>query len=182
MPLVGFSQTTKPITGFLGIKLGSNKIAVITAMRARGAKLVGNEKNHVTFSNVKLGQNDVVLLLVNFVNNKAFQAVFMIKPDVEGHTLDVYNNLVDDYTNVYGTGKVVKDYTSPYEEGDGNTYLGLSSGKIKFNTTWYDVNNNGIVININPVDGDLYVGVSYINNVLSNENDKLQEEQNKSDL
>lgn len=183
IPFISFSQTTKPIEGFLGIKFGSSKLTVINAMKAKGSKIAATEKNDIAFSNVRLGKNETEGAKISFVANKAYEADFSIEPDVEGHTIDLYNGIVADFTSVYGPGKTKKEYTSPYKEGDGNTYLGLSVGKINFETDWLDANKNLITISIIPQnDGKLTIGVSYLNNALSDENDKIEANQNKSDL
>jgi len=67
-PLLGFSQTTKPIDGFLGIKFGSSKAVVLAAVRAKGGKYVKEYSNSqkLAFSNVNLGTRESTAFLVFF--------------------------------------------------------------------------------------------------------------------
>ncbi|MGZ3752282.1 MAG: hypothetical protein ACXVAU_13460, partial [Mucilaginibacter sp.] len=116
IPFCGFSQTTKPISGFLGVKFGSSKETVIAALKAKGAILdkANSHKDNLAFSNAKLGTRKATGLLVKFVNNKAFEADYFFDPEVEAHIINEYNELVADITRVYGEGNVTKKYMSPY--------------------------------------------------------------------
>lgn len=181
-PFIGFSQTaTKPITGFLGIKFGSSKLAVIEAMKAKGAVL---DKKHTSadnlaFNNVKLGLRKADAFLVRFVNNKAFEADYIFDPGLEAKAIPEYDDLCADITKVYGEGQVTKDYTSPYAEGDGNTLLGLSSGKIDFHTDWFDANNNSVEASITT---DMTVQLEYQDKVLTDEAIAHQDAKQKNDF
>ncbi|MGN6181234.1 MAG: hypothetical protein ACTHNW_18775 [Mucilaginibacter sp.] len=183
IPFIGFSQTTKPIDGFLGIKFGSGKLAVITAMKARGSNLVANKKDELIFNNVKLGKDRAKVLFVRFVNNKAYDADFYFVPDVSGHALAMYNGFVNDFTGVYGAGQSIKNYTSPYNADDTSTLeLGLLVGKVDYHTDFTDSNTNYIEIGLTPINSQLEIEISYVDNTLADQADKAHDQQNKSDL
>lgn len=182
IPVLGFSQTDKPIDGFSGIKFGSTKQAVIAAMKAKGATLVENDKDELVFKDVKLGKRDFDAALIDFVNNKVYQADFFVKPDVDGHTLEMYDDLVSAISGVYGTGNVTKDYTDPYKEGDGNTLLGMSAGKVDYHTSWNATNKNSVIVSIVSQDTELNISLTYIDQDLKILADKAEALQNKSDL
>lgn len=183
IPFIGLSQTTKPIDGFLGIKFGSGKLAVITAMKARGSNLVANKKNELIFNNVKLGKDRAKVLFVRFVNNKAYDADFYFVPDVSGHALSMYNGFVNDFTGVYGAGQAIKNYTSPYNADDTSTLeLGLLVGKVDYHTDFTDSNTNYIEIGLTPINSQLEIEISYLDNTLADQADKAYDQQNKSDL
>lgn len=182
IPFIGLAQTKKPIDGFSGIKFGSTKLAVINAMKAHGAVLAQNDKDELFFNNVKLGKNEFDAALVDFVGGKVYQVDFFVKPDVEGHTLEMYNSLVDDITGVYGNGEPTKEYTSPYKEGDGELLLGMSAGKIDYHTTWVDANKNEIIVSIVSQDTELNISLTYIDYNLNKLAEKAQSQQDKSDL
>ena len=118
-PFLGISQAKKPIEGFLGLKFGSNKAVILAAMKAKGAVLdkTNSDADNLFFSNTKLGQRLADIFIVKFVNNKAFEAYYIFKPEAEGKILLEYNALVADMTRVYGDGKGTYKYTSPYKEG-----------------------------------------------------------------
>jgi hypothetical protein len=182
VPFIGFSQTTtKPITGFLGIKFGSSKLAVIAAMKAKGAVL---DKKHTSadglaFNNVKLGLRTADAFLVRFVNNKAFEADYIFHPELEAKVIPEYDDLVADIVKVYGDGQVTKDYTSPYAEGDGNTLLGLSAGKIDFHTVWFDASENEVSVTITT---DMSVQLQYQSDALTKEAVAHQDAKQKGDF
>jgi len=184
IPFVGFTQTIKPIDGFLGIKFGSSKLAAITSIKARGGVVISNKKDELLVNNVKLGKRSVETLIIRFVNNKAYQANFWFRPDVSGHAMDMYNEIVDDFAGVYGSGEVTKKYTDPYSaNGDASELeLGLLSGKIDYHTDFTDNNNNYIEVEISPIDSDLEIGVSYVSDALTQESEKAEDNKNKSDL
>ena len=179
IPFLSFSQTLKPISGFLGIKFGSTKIAVITAMKAKGAVLLKNaDPTMLIFDNVKLGNRDAKALVIGFVDNQAYAAQFVFATDVEAQVPDYYQDLVKDFTDVYGTGNSTRQFNDPYVEGDGNELLGLSAGKIDFNTVWTDSNQNSIQIKITT---NMEVSAFYQDYVLAGKDANKQKQKNKSD-
>lgn len=182
IPFIGFSQTaSKPITGFLGIKFGSSKLAVIAAMKAKGAILdkKNSDADNLAFDHVKLGLREASDFLVRFVNDKAFEADYIFDPDVEAKVIPDYDNLVTDIAKVYGDGQVTKTYNSPYAEGDGSTLLGLSAGKIDFHTSWFDAANNSVVVSITT---DMVVQLQYQDRVLTHEAIAHQDAKQKGDF
>jgi hypothetical protein len=183
IPFIGFSQTTKPIDGFLGIKFGSSKAIVLAAMKAKGAILdkENTDATNLVFSDVKLGARTADGFIVKFVNDKAFEADYIFKPEAEGKLLGEYNDLVADIARVYGKGEATNKYTSPYKEGEGDddTLVGLSAGKIDISTLWVDANQNSVGITIST---DMTVDLTYQNDKLTDEAIKKQQAKDKSDF
>jgi hypothetical protein len=183
MPFVGFSQTNKPIEGFLGIKFGSSKADVLAALKAKGAIFdkSTSDNDALTFTNVKLGPKKAIGLLVRFLNDKAFEANYIFMPELESQILDVYNGLIDDVTRVYGDGKPTRKYNTPYEDSDndGDKIVGLKLGDINFHTVWIDSNNNTIRISIKT---NMTVNFQYQDNALAKEAIAKQNAKEKSDL
>jgi hypothetical protein len=180
IPCLGFSQTLKPITSFLGIKFGSTKAIVIASMKAKGAVVLKQaDPTIVVFDNVKLGSRTAKSLVVGFVNNQAYGAEFTFATDVEAELPGYYQGLVNDFTDVYGKGVVTRQFNDPYVEGDGNELIGLSAGKIIYNTVWTDSNKNDITISITT---DMEVSVFYTDDALSNKQTDKEKTKNKSDL
>jgi hypothetical protein len=165
IPFLGYSQTTKPITGFLGIKFGSSKAIVLAAISAKGGVYVKQYSNtqKLAFSNVKLGHRESIAFMVFFVNDKACEANYIFNADVEAQVPTFYQKLVDDLNGIYGNGQATTDYTSPYEVGDGNELLGLSAGKIDYHTSWTDDQNNSIKAFITT---DMQIELSYQDDIL----------------
>jgi hypothetical protein len=183
IPFYGISQTTKPIDGFLGIKFGSSRAAVLAAMKAKGAKIdkENTDKDDLAFSNAKIGSRTIDAFRVRFVNDKAFEADYIFEPGAEGKLIALYNDMIADLTRVYGTGDAVKDYTSPYKEGEdpGDTLVGLSAGKIDFSTSWFDSKKNSVVISINT---NMAVYLKYQDSKLTGEAVAKQNAKEKADF
>jgi len=177
---LGFSQTTKPIDGFLGIKFGSSRTVVLAAVRAKGGEIDKsyNDADALVFDNVNLGHRTADVLIVKFIDNKSFDAEFDFKPEVEAKVISDYDDLVTDLTEVYGKGQDTKNYTLPYKEGDGETLLGLSAGKIDFNTLWLADNKNALEVSIST---DMQVELTYQDSKLFDEAVARQKSKDKAD-
>jgi hypothetical protein len=182
IPFLGISQTTKPIDGFLGVKFGASKDDVIAAIKARGGNVNETPTNErVSFNNVKLGPRKAEELVIYFVNNKMYQGAFYFKPEQEPQTIEYYNALVSDISEVYGKGKPAMSFKSPYENGDGHELLALSSGNAKFYTN-FNSDKNLLQIDIKALQNEeLYVIASYYDNTLVAEAHAKEKDKAKSD-
>jgi hypothetical protein len=176
IPILGFSQTTKLVEGFLGIKFGSTKAVVIAAMRAKGAKLdKESDADMLEFDNASLG--------VKFVNNKAFEADFYFKSGDQSNIIEYYDSLVTDITDIYGKGDTVRKFTPPYYEGDGHEIGALLVGAAKMNTMWMAANKNIIEASIEKIDDTtLDVELIYQDGVLVDEAIAKQKAKEKGDF
>lgn len=183
IPLIGFTQTTKPIDGFLGIKFGTSKAAVIETMKSKGAAIDSDDPSNetVTFKNVSLGHRQTVTFFVRFVNNKAFEADYFFDPGLEAKTIEYYNDLLSDLTDVYGKGESFKNFKEPYKDGDGYETTAIASGKADYVTFWEDAanNKNSISLKIQP---NLHVKLVYQDAVLVEEAIAKQKAKEKSDF
>ena len=170
MPFLGISQTTKPIEGFLGIKLGSSEADVIAAMKAKGCTPSdgGDSKKLVFQTNIKAGPRSALQLTVLFFNDQAFDAQFFFKADQEPQSVEYYNSLVNDISDVYGKGKSQRTFKSPYEAGDGHEISALEGGYADFETIWRSDNKNGIGVFIQAIKDDLYIILEYFNDPIRN--------------
>jgi hypothetical protein len=151
---ISVSAQTKQIEGFLGIKFGSTKEQTIAAMKLRGAilKTSTNDPDILEFKNVKLGHRDAVIFDVRFVKNKAFQADFYFLAPLESQTIEYYDGLVSDISDVYGPGKSFKNFKSPYQDGDGFEMTAIKLGKAEYSTFWI-IGDNSIAEKILPAMG-----------------------------
>ena len=183
IPFCGFSQTTKPIDGFLGVKFGSNKLTVIAALKAKGATFDKNSSDagNLTFRNATLAHRSVHGLIVKFVNNKACQAVFIFNPDVEAKIIEEYKDLTTDISRAYGEGQATNNYKYPYKDGEelSDTLVGLSAGKIDMSTVWFDAKKNAIGIEITT---DMTIDLKYEDSKLMDEAIAKQDAKDKADL
>src|SRR5581483_6987501 len=123
--------------GFLGIKFGSSKAAVIAAIKARGGIInkAGNADN-LAFDNVTFAHRKVDFLVVRFVDNKAFEADFTFTPQDDNHAIEYYDNLVNDVNEIYGKGEATKKFSDPYKDGDGHEMSALMIGAADYSTLW----------------------------------------------
>jgi len=179
IPFFGFSQTTKPIDGFLGIKFGASKEAVIAALKAKGN--VPDKRSPgakvLSFHNVKLGQRSADGLFVRFIDNKAYFALFIFTPDKQPQSVEYYTALVNDISDVYGKGESTSDFKSPFKDGDGNEMTAIQEGYTTIFTDWHS-GTNSVQATIHGTSDLITVLLIYQDDTLSAQVDKKQ----KSDL
>jgi len=182
MPFLGISQTKKPVDGFLGIKFGSSKEDVITALKARGGVLNNSSTDKdVYFTDVKLGPRASESLTVSFVDNKMYFGAFYFKPDHDAEVFADYKALVNDIAEVYGKGKSTADYNSPYKEGDGDELQAVKAGEAKIFTD-FKSDKNLLQVKIKSTkDYDVYVIATYYDNTLLAEAQAKEKQKAKSD-
>jgi len=179
IPFFGFSQTTKPVDGFLGIKFGSSKAEVIAAVKAKGGQLSQDKADQVVFTGVKLGHLSSAVFFVKFVDDKAYSGIFGFQSDVEDKTIDFYNDLVDQVTGVYGPGKSEKNFRSTFKDGDGYEITAIKEGDADYRTIWRDGDRTGIQAMIND---KLYIYLFYRDNALSAQADAKEKAKEKGDF
>ncbi|HEY8928587.1 MAG TPA: hypothetical protein VIM55_05330 [Mucilaginibacter sp.] len=181
-PFLGFSQTNKPIEGFLGIKFGSSKADVITALKARGGVLSTKSTDKaVYFSNVKLGTRVSEQLTIFFDDNKMYQGSFYFKPEHDDDVIGDYKALVSDVSEIYGKGKSTADFKPPYKNGDGDEVQAIKAGDANFFTDFKSGNNLLQITIISTKDYDLFVIASYYDNDLLSQAQGKEKEKAKAD-
>ena len=182
IPFLGISQTKKPIDGFLGIKFGSTKATVMTALKAKGGILNAKQSTSdvIVYKNIKLGHRDAGAFIVKFINNKAFEADFIFDPGLEAKTIEYYYELVNDINEIYGAGDVQKKFQEPYNDDvdDGFKITGIKNGKIDYSTLWKSSNKNAIGASITA---ELTVELVYQDNDLIKQAVDNQKAKEKSD-
>lgn len=183
IPLCSFSQTTKPISGFLGIKFGSTKLAVIAAMKAKGAKFnaASSDNSVLVFDKVKLGSRDAIAFLVYLTSGKAYSALFVFMPEDEPQISDYYQSLVNDINDIYGIGESTKNIQSPFKDGDGHELLALQQGYATIYTDWKS-GANSIEVAINKKSDKLIVVLNYQDGALADAAESKKKAKEKEDF
>jgi hypothetical protein len=182
IPFLGISQTTKPIDGFLGIKFGSSMADVTASIKAKGGVL--NSKNGeqpLIFTNVNLGHRPAKWLYVYFVDDKAYEGIIVFQAESEPESLDYYNALVKDVSDVYGPGKKNNSLKSPYEYGDGHEVLAISTGYGAIYDTWKDGKNTLQAI-LRGVQNQVYSQLLYVDGDLNAQAEAKEKAKEKSDF
>jgi hypothetical protein len=183
IPFWGISQTTKEIEGFLGIKFGSSKAQVQSALNAKGGILdkKTSDANLVVYKNLKLGHRDVMLFFIKFVNDKAFEADFVFDPGLEAKTIEYYYGLVNDINDNYGKGESTATFKSPYSEKDPETVriLAIKNAEANYETIWESPNNKNVISVTIPE--ELTVILAYQDSALIQEAINSQKAKEKSD-
>jgi len=174
----------KAIDGFLGIKFGSTAAQVTEALKAKGGVINPRKTNdkELTFDNITLAGRKAVAVFIKLVNNQAYEAQFVFKPEVENKTIEYYNALVADITGTYGTGKSLKNFKQPYTDGDGYEITALKAGSADYSTVWNDSNNQIIVAITTNTEGTLRVRLFYSDGKLDAISENKQSEANKAEL
>ncbi|MDF2430816.1 MAG: hypothetical protein JWP44_447 [Mucilaginibacter sp.] len=183
IPFLGISQTTKPIEGFLGIKFGSSRLEVLTALNAKGGIIDKKEStpDMLVYKNIKLGHRDAGAFIVKFIENKAFEADFIFDPGLDAKTIDYYNDLVADLNSNYGKGDFKPIYKDPYSatDNDGDKIVGMKNAEVTYETYWLSDNKNTIAATINE---SLAVLLTYQDEALTGIALKKQKAKEKSDF
>ncbi|MES2275483.1 MAG: hypothetical protein V4592_05645 [Bacteroidota bacterium] len=178
----GQAQSNKPIDGFLGIKFGSSAAQVTEALKAKSAVVnTGQTAESIGFSNVTLGGRKVSTLFVHFINDKAYEALFMFRPELETQSIEYYNSLVKDIDGVYGAGKPYKDFKKPYADGDGYEITAIKTGNANYETSWENGDNLAWVA-ILPRDERIVLRLTYRDGKLFQLYTDAKKQKNKSEF
>ncbi|HTI58439.1 hypothetical protein [Mucilaginibacter sp.] len=156
LPLLGFTQTIKPIDGAIGIKFGDVGLKAKNIITARGGKfdIAGsNYPKSLHFTNVRFEHFTSELAAVKLFHGKVYEIGFIFRVDTGAKTISYYNDIVNSLNKVYGEGKSTRDFKSPYTDGDGNEAEAIRTGNADVETLWVD-KSNAIQIKIVP---DAYV-------------------------
>jgi hypothetical protein len=180
IPFYGISQTTKPIDSFLGIKFGSDAETVKTGILARGGILVkdSSDADFLYFTSVTQGTRKDIILIVKLNDNKAYEAHLAFPNELGKKSIEYYDALVKDISEIYGLGQVHKDFTPPYHAGDGQEVDAIKSGNAQYITIWSDY-KNAIELTIDP---SLYVLLIYQDSALYDIALKKIKDKNKADF
>jgi hypothetical protein len=166
IPFCVISQTRKPIEGFSGIKFGSNAETIKTAFISNGAHFSADSSNaeFLAFMNVTVGSRKDVFVIVKLIDDRAYEADFVLYIDPETKIIEAYNNTIKEINESYGQGQSTKNFTLPYNDGDGKEIEAIKSEKAEYFTVWEDKNNNtSIETKIVKIDPALLVSISYQN-------------------
>jgi len=183
IPFLGMSQTKIPIDGFLGIKFGSSKQAVIAAIKAKGGVFVkdipGNKGS--VFAKVKLGSRETATFVVKFVDDKAYCALFSFEPAEQPKSIDYYNNLVADITEKYGPGKSEAVFKEPFKMGDGYEITAIQGGYVNMFTDW-DSADHSIQVSVDHDGDDISITLTYTDDKLETIAEARKKAKQSSDL
>ena len=176
LPCLAFAQK-KSIDGFMDIPFGSDSATVKAAVLAKGGRQIDSlcTKNELTFSDFSLSQRPVFRLLVEFVKNKAYQAIFSFEYS-DNDILDEYDSLAHDITAVYGKPFEVDNY--PEFRSTDAKIRKIWSKDIIVKTIWLAKNKNAIGVQIEPVGQSLILVLFYGDTSLT----KMVSDKRRADL
>lgn len=135
IPFLSFSQTEVDVTGVLGIPFGSSKEKTNQVMIAKGTKKDLSSKSPM-YTGVAFGAYKNCMVIFSFINDKMYQAIIMLPSDVEGTTVDKYDELNSELAKKYGEGENLTTFKYPYEKGDGHELTAIRIGKADYTTYW----------------------------------------------
>lgn len=175
-PCLTFAQK-KSIDGFMDIPFGSDSATVKAAILAKGGKQIDSlcTKNELTFSNFSLNQRPIFRLIVDFVENKVYQAIYSFEYS-DNDILDEYDGLAHDIAAVYGKPFKVDNY--PEFRSLAVKIRKIRSKDIMIRTTWVAKNKNAMGVLIEPVGQSLMLILFYSDTSLT----KTVDDKRRSDL
>lgn len=149
-------------------------------MQAKGAELINNgDTVTLEFNNVTLGHRRAVDFAVRFLNNKAYEAVFLFKADDDPKTIEYYKALVADINEIYGKGKENRIFRTTFSDGDGYELTAIETGNADYFTNWRDNSTKNLIQAM--IDSKLNVYLFYIDQSLSDEATAKEKAKEKND-
>ncbi len=136
LPICSLAQV-KPIDKFLGIPFRSSQSFTKSELTTRGGTIVEVADSTVFgVIGIKFAERTPDLISFNFQDDKFFQGVVVLDPELEGKTLEYYITVRNELTSVYGKGKWINNFQSPYRIGDGYELTALRLGKGTVGAMW----------------------------------------------
>jgi hypothetical protein len=177
LPLSVFSQDTT-ITGMMGIPFGISKQEVISKMKLKGYTNEPNQNEYLSFEQVKFGAFKSASVNYYFTENKFYQGLVVLLPDLDAKTVALYNDVIEEISKKYGPGESYKKFKSPYKDGDGFELTAIKTGNADYQTFWANRKQGIISAYISET---LIVVIKYQDKALTKEAVESQSSKNASD-
>jgi hypothetical protein len=180
LPLYIYGQE-KPIDKFIGIPFNSSRVSVLEQIKLKGGDPVEvSDTTIIGAIGIKFAGRTTDLISLRMHNDKFFQGVIILDPELEGKTIEYFITIRNELTEVYGKGKQLTSFQSPYRVGDGYELTAVQTGKGQIASSWTYENQAGdknwISIDITP---DLKIRLTYTEGTTYKEASK-QIEKNKA--
>ena len=180
LPLYIYGQE-KPIDKFIGIPFNSSRVSVLEQIKLKGGDPVEvSDTTIIGAIGIKFAGRTTDLISLRMHNDKFFQGVIILDPELEGKTIEYFITIRNELTEVYGKGKQLTSFQSPYRVGDGYELTAVQTGKGQIASAWTYENQAGdknwISIEITP---DLKIRLTYTEGTTYKEASK-QIEKNKA--
>lgn len=157
LPICVLSQDNH-ISGMLGLNFGLSKEDVIVKMASKGYSLRPEKKDYLSFNNVKFGAFEYCNVAFYFINNKFYQGLILVAPNLDAQILDLYKDINNELSKKYGKGEAINKFEEPYKEGDGQEVSAIKLDKAKYYTFWTADKIGSIKTTVSPA---LFVSITY---------------------
>lgn len=150
----GLSAQIKPLDGFMGLKFGTSRSVVADALKAKAGviDLENSNEKVLVLKNFVFANRKSYFMIVLFFNNQMYRAAVVFKPSVEAKTVELFDELVAEISEVYGEGQVYRNFKTPYKEGDGYEVTAIKTGHASYSAFWFvnssEGRKNGISLTI----------------------------------
>jgi len=174
---------------FLGLKFGASVEHVKETILAKPGCVLdieNSDNENIIFNGLKFAGRETLLIMFRFIDNKFHTAHVFIKPKLESHIIDLYNEIKDEINDKYYiTEEDYETYKFPYEKNDNYTETAISLGKASFSSFWKFKNRdtseniyNYITLDITE---NLDIRVCYQDGILAELYMTKQKEKNQAD-
>ncbi len=132
-------DTIEDINAGLGIEFGISREELNSILESKGGiRSETNIDNGVFYDNLEFVGKKTEAALFLFTNNKLCKSAYYLKPTLEAHVFNLYNELKERIENKYRKAhNAFEYYEEPYFKDDGYTLQGIENGLITFSSYWF---------------------------------------------
>lgn len=179
---IALAQSPAP-DGFWGVKWGTaiaeTKKIVLSKPGVKFSK--STDGDALIFENGTWGAFKPSLSVFVHGDEGMHTGKVVIEPSLEAKVFEMYDDVVRELTSKYGAPKhVFKNFTKPYEEGDGYELSAVKLGKATYSTYWMLGDKDSILI-CTEITESASVRVTYQNAVLSGKANEKVKKSNQSE-
>lgn len=167
------------VSSVIGIPFGKTKAESIVLMKAKGYILIPSKEDYLSFKNVKYGNYKAASFTLYFYKNQFFHGLVILIPDQEPKALDEYDELVSTITEKYGASDEVREFKSPFIDGDGYELTAIKGGYTDIKNNW---SNLAIGIISTKINKSTLITIDYYNKELARKALSEQKEKNLKDF
>lgn len=166
------------ISSVIGIPFGKTKAEVITLMKGKGYSPTPNKESYLSFKNVKYGRYTAASFTLYFYKNKFYHGLIILIPEQKPKVYDEYNELVSTLSEKYGEPVSIREFKTPYKDGDGYEETAVTGGYATINDNWL---NKGLGFLITELTKSTLIAIDYYHTEMYNTAFKEAKEDRQKD-
>lgn len=172
LPFYIFAQMD--LTGALGLKFGMNMASVKEVLNGKGGVFVPSESDSssVAYICITMGSLQINLVVCLFINDKLYRIGAIFYPPIGVNTQEVFDNIESIIETKYGEPRSIREFISPYSDGQGDVADAVIAGKATINSSWNQFNNSSSInLEIRAIESYVVIMLYYTDGILMKEID-----------